>query len=171
MSIYSPILRPSTRCWTNLSHIRFSQRCSTHHIRLYATHPEGVNLNNPTSHLSQSLDTKHHRSSVRPDTVGPFQLGISQQALRSGEKVKKWSELSTGGKGTSNIMLWSQPERPFNLLGFLLSCENGYANEKLDRYPHWRGARDFVDLHYYFRDVLEQFADQSFQGCLRAHPK
>ncbi len=106
MSIHSQILRPSTRCWGSLSRMRFSQRCSIHHMRQYATHPEGVNLNNPTSHLSQSLDTKHQRSSVRPDTVGPFQLGISQQALRSGEKVKKWSELSTGGKGTSPLTPW-----------------------------------------------------------------
>ncbi|KIJ68678.1 hypothetical protein HYDPIDRAFT_173342 [Hydnomerulius pinastri MD-312] len=34
----------------------------------------------------------------REDSVGPFQLGISQGSLKRGEKVKKWSELSTGGK-------------------------------------------------------------------------
>ncbi|KDR84830.1 hypothetical protein GALMADRAFT_233247 [Galerina marginata CBS 339.88] len=32
------------------------------------------------------------------DHVGPFQLGLSQSALRKGEKIPKWAELSTGGK-------------------------------------------------------------------------
>jgi hypothetical protein len=58
-----------------------------------------VDLDNQQPHLSQSLDTGRGRSSTRPDSVGPFQLGISHQGLRNGEKAKKWSELSTGGKG------------------------------------------------------------------------
>ncbi|KAH9487090.1 Mitochondrial import inner membrane translocase subunit tim21 [Psilocybe cubensis] len=47
--------------------------------------------------LGESLDTRQ-RSEPKHDTVGPFQLGLSQQALRKGEKIPKWSELSTGGK-------------------------------------------------------------------------
>ncbi|KAH7927361.1 hypothetical protein BV22DRAFT_974095, partial [Leucogyrophana mollusca] len=38
------------------------------------------------------------RATQRDDSVGPFQLGLSQASLNRGEKVKKWSELSTGGK-------------------------------------------------------------------------
>ncbi|KAF9243861.1 TIM21-domain-containing protein [Melanogaster broomeanus] len=41
--------------------------------------------------------TKLH-SRPREESVGPFQLGLSQAPLKRGEKVKKWSELSTGGK-------------------------------------------------------------------------
>ncbi|PPQ69627.1 hypothetical protein CVT25_013710 [Psilocybe cyanescens] len=58
--------------------------------------------------LGESLDTRQ-RSEPKHDNVGPFQLGLSQQALRKGERVRKWSELSTGGKvmrttaRTSNI--------------------------------------------------------------------
>ena len=48
--------------------------------------------------LSESLDTKQ-RSEEKHDHVGPFQLGLSPSSLRKGEKVQKWSELSTGGKG------------------------------------------------------------------------
>ncbi|KAJ3513557.1 hypothetical protein NLJ89_g2879 [Agrocybe chaxingu] len=37
-------------------------------------------------------------SEPKHDHVGPFQLGLSQSALRKGEKIPKWSELSTRGK-------------------------------------------------------------------------
>jgi hypothetical protein len=49
--------------------------------------------------LSSSLDTKQRGNPRVHDSVGPFQLGVSQAALRNGERVKKWSELSTKGKG------------------------------------------------------------------------
>jgi import inner membrane translocase subunit TIM21 len=50
--------------------------------------------------LSESLDGQQKRTSgPKHDTVGPFQLGLSQQALRKEKPLKKWSELSTGGKG------------------------------------------------------------------------
>ncbi|KAG8220038.1 TIM21-domain-containing protein [Butyriboletus roseoflavus] len=53
----------------------------------------------PSSLLTSALDQKQRTShSSREDSVGPFQLGISQAALRRGEKAKKWSELSVGGK-------------------------------------------------------------------------
>ncbi|KAH0838527.1 TIM21-domain-containing protein [Lanmaoa asiatica] len=53
----------------------------------------------PASLLTSALDQKQRIShSSREDSVGPFQLGISRAALRRGEKAKKWSELSVGGK-------------------------------------------------------------------------
>lgn len=60
-------------------------------IRSYATH-----RNHAPDLLSQTLDVK--RGTRREDTVGPFILGVppSQQGV---ENVKKWSELSPGGKG------------------------------------------------------------------------
>lgn len=51
--------------------------------------------------LSQSLDTKQRTVPNSGDSVGPFRLGLAQSSLRKDEKVLKWSELSTGGKGTS----------------------------------------------------------------------
>ncbi|KAF8168263.1 TIM21-domain-containing protein [Crassisporium funariophilum] len=48
--------------------------------------------------LSESLDTRRRSSEPKHDNVGPFQLGLSPSALRKGEKVPKWAELSTGGK-------------------------------------------------------------------------
>ncbi|KAF8140007.1 TIM21-domain-containing protein [Boletus edulis] len=49
--------------------------------------------------LSSALDQKQRTShSSRVDSVGPFQLGISQAALKRGEKAKRWSELSVSGK-------------------------------------------------------------------------
>ena len=57
----------------------------------------------PSSLLTSALDQKQRTSHPsREDSVGPFQLGISQAALRRGEKAKKWSELSVGGKGKSS---------------------------------------------------------------------
>ncbi|KAF8559344.1 hypothetical protein OG21DRAFT_1561708 [Imleria badia] len=53
-----------------------------------------------SSLLTSALDQKQRTSfrSSREDSVGPFQLGISQAALKRGEKAKKWSELGVGGK-------------------------------------------------------------------------
>ncbi|KIK99759.1 hypothetical protein PAXRUDRAFT_131328 [Paxillus rubicundulus Ve08.2h10] len=49
--------------------------------------------------LTSALDQKQRTSQLnREDAVGPFQIGISQASLRRGEKAKKWSELSAGGK-------------------------------------------------------------------------
>lgn len=64
--------------------------------RRYATRRDNLDFSEPGSLLSHSLDT--NRSEAKHDTVGPFQLGLSQSALRKGEKVPKWSELSAGGK-------------------------------------------------------------------------
>ncbi|KIJ21512.1 hypothetical protein PAXINDRAFT_104697 [Paxillus involutus ATCC 200175] len=68
------------------------QRSTT---RGHATHRDA----SASSLLTSALDQKQRSSQLnREDAVGPFQLGISQASLRRGEKAKKWSELSTGGK-------------------------------------------------------------------------
>ncbi|KAJ6627281.1 TIM21-domain-containing protein [Mycena sp. CBHHK59/15] len=61
------------------------------HVRKYATHR---NINPTSSLLSQSLDQDSKNDK------GPFQLGLGlgQPAVQTGEKVPKWSELSTAGK-------------------------------------------------------------------------
>ena len=65
--------------------------------RMYATH-RGMDFGDRSQLLSESLDTRQ-RSEAKQDHVGPFPLGLSPSTLRKGEKVQKWSELSTGGKG------------------------------------------------------------------------
>ncbi|KAF8587283.1 hypothetical protein K439DRAFT_1385945 [Ramaria rubella] len=60
-----------------------------HGRRSYATHRD----HSPSSLLSQQFDQQ--RNPRGGDGVGPFQLGIVQP---SQQKVKKWSELNTGGK-------------------------------------------------------------------------
>jgi len=67
--------------------------------RSYAT-----NRSNASDLLSQTLDVK--RGSRREDTVGPFILGVSP-SQQSAENVKRWSELSTGGKGVCREQEWS----------------------------------------------------------------
>ncbi|TFK41318.1 TIM21-domain-containing protein [Crucibulum laeve] len=97
MNIPSLFLRAHTRCSNSALRPFFKPEVLfTRSKRRYATnHPH--NLNHGPSDLSQSLDTRQQRSGPRNDSVGPFQLGLSQ-AARQGEKVQKWSELSAGGK-------------------------------------------------------------------------
>lgn len=71
----------------------------TQGCRTYATHQDPI----PSSLLSSSLDQKPSRSRGH-DSAGPFQLGV-QPSMRSGEKVKKWAELSPGGKGMLRVPL------------------------------------------------------------------
>ena len=65
--------------------------------RTYATY-RGMDFGERSQLLTESLDTRQ-RSEAKQDHVGPFPLGLSPSTLRKGEKVQKWSELSTGGKG------------------------------------------------------------------------
>lgn len=69
-------------------------------LRGYATHHNS----GASSLLSQALDQKQRASEhdVR-ESIGPIPLGMARPSLRAGEKVKKWSELSTGGKCKWNI--------------------------------------------------------------------
>lgn len=64
------------------------------HARRYATHKDPVI---PSSLLSQALDQRH-RAARRDDNVGPFQLGIVPPTPEEVGNVKKWSQLSAGGK-------------------------------------------------------------------------
>jgi hypothetical protein len=82
---------------------KFHQPCSARlwtrtlaHVRKYATHR---NINPGPSLLSQSLDQNSKQDK------GPFQLGLGlgQPAVQSGEKIPKWSELSTAGKGKPDL--------------------------------------------------------------------
>lgn len=68
--------------------------------RRFATHRDPL----PSSLLTSALDQKQRNSTQgRNDSVGPFALGV-QPSFRQGEKVKKWSELSTGGKGMHHVL-------------------------------------------------------------------
>ena len=76
-----------------------------HHLRrTYATH--NMDFGNTNSQLlNESANAARRRSEPKHDHVGPFQLGLSPSALRQGEKVQKWSELSTSGKGAHCFFL------------------------------------------------------------------
>ncbi len=67
--------------------------------RLYATHRDSF-TGGRSSDLFQTLDTTRQRAS-RYDTAGPFPIGISQSF--GGERPKKWSELSLGGKSAYSV--------------------------------------------------------------------
>jgi hypothetical protein len=102
LTLYKPRAFPlptqtQTRC------IRILHRPSPRHAmsleaRNYATRREAL----PSSLLSQSLDLKP-QSTRRDDTVGPFQLGLTQPTLPD-KKMKKWSELSASGKGVYQLL-------------------------------------------------------------------
>ena len=69
--------------------------------RYYATRRDTPTYTQPgvgtSSLLTQALDQKQ-RGARRNDSVGPFQLGLSQPSFNEGA-AKKWSELSPKGKG------------------------------------------------------------------------
>jgi len=86
-----------------ISHVNF---------RTFATNRNPIS----SSLLTNALDQKQ-RSVQREDSVGPFQLGLIQPTLRTGEKPPaKWSELSTSGKVTRTA------ERTTNLTVILLGA-------------------------------------------------
>lgn len=96
---------PSILRRPRLQHIRLHAavsrpRTSRSHItcRSYATHQDPVTA---SSLLSKTLDQKR-RNAQREEYVGPFQLGLISPTPRGSENIKKWSELSTAGKGMSN---------------------------------------------------------------------
>lgn len=101
MSMSSLRLWTQTRCSARLLRITSKSALTfvVHPKRNYAT-PNSMDFGEKSQLLSESMDSKQRsRSEPRHDNLGPFQLGLSQSALRKGEPVKKWSELSTGGKG------------------------------------------------------------------------
>ena len=100
VNVTSLCLWTQTRCLSLLScsHTRLSVVAAK---RTYATY-RGMDFGEGSQLLSESLDTKQ-QSEAKHDHVGPFQLGLSPSALGKGERVQKWSELSTGGKGTHSL--------------------------------------------------------------------
>lgn len=99
----STLLRISRTC--SPSYPRFCaftvsrlKRTITSTPRPHATHRDAV----PSSLLSQALDQKQ-KATRRNDSVGPFTLGMVQPSMGDDVKVKKWSQLSAGGKGESII--------------------------------------------------------------------
>jgi len=90
---HTVLFRPHSRSFACLTRAR-PRPTSLHSCRRYATHRDPL----PSSLLTSALDQKQ-RGAQRVESVGPFQLGV-QPSIRHGEKVKKWSELSTGGKVT-----------------------------------------------------------------------
>ena len=90
--LHTVLFRPHSRSFACLMRPR-SRSTVIQGRRRYATHRDSL----PSSLLTSALDQKQ-RGAQRDESVGPFQLDI-QPSIRRGEKVKKWSELSTGGKG------------------------------------------------------------------------
>jgi len=94
MSVIRSFQQPA-RCSGYLWRLAQLRNPSTAPRRRYAMHG---NIG-ASSTLSHSLDTQRPGPSIPArDTVGPFQLGLSADALKQGKKAKKWSELSAGGK-------------------------------------------------------------------------
>jgi import inner membrane translocase subunit TIM21 len=96
MNVTNLRILTQTRCLGSLSCFRATFRVVAARST-YATY-RSMDFGERSQLLAESLDTKQ-RSEAKQDHAGPFQLGLSPSALRKGEKVQKWSELSTGGKG------------------------------------------------------------------------
>lgn len=109
-----------TRCLSRLSYPRAIFRVVAAR-RTYATY-RGMDFGERSQLLAESLDTKQ-RSEAKQDHVGPFQLGLSPSALRKGEKVQKWSELSTGGKG-AHYLKHHIEKRKLLILGLIVSLQS-----------------------------------------------
>lgn len=106
--------------------------------RGYATQRSGFDA----SSLPHSLDTKTNILGGRQagrDSVGPFQLGGSQSF--GDEKVKKWAELSTSGKGMSRRFECGYLE----ILTFY-SAKNHRSDHELCCYNPWSWAFSGANL-------------------------
>ena len=117
MNVTNLRILTQTRCLSRLSCSRAIFRVVAAR-RTYATY-RGMDFGERSQLLSESLDTKQ-RSEAKQDHVGPFQLGLSPSALRKGEKVQKWSELSTGGKGAHCL----KHQRKLLMLGLIVSLQS-----------------------------------------------
>lgn len=85
---------PSLQCLI-LPRTALNSSPQTAWAKSYATRSSTADL------LAQTLDTKRQ---TKRDSVGPFALGIPPSA-QSGKTVKRWSELSAGGKGQHSYTL------------------------------------------------------------------
>lgn len=156
MNIASLLLRTQSSSILSRS---LSKRLRTSIIlkNAYATHPD----TEKSSLLSQSLDTKQRASAPRADSVGPFQLGLGQSSLKKGEKVHKWSELSTGGKGMSRVHLFNN----LVYIYFLSDANNGTDN-KLNSDTARRGAVCAINLLSHIGTVFQKLANCFIRRCL-----
>ena len=147
MSLPNFLLSTPYKCCRALSRTRFFLKSSSYRVSKFVTHRANVNLDNRQSPLSQSLDTGRSRSSTRSDSesIGPFHLGISQQALHGGEGVKKWSELSTGGKGTFSVYCAN-----VILAHAVPSLAYSFTNEKFGHYHYWCRLCIAVNIYHCF---------------------
>ncbi|TRM60142.1 TIM21-domain-containing protein [Schizophyllum amplum] len=85
---------PATFSRTRHLALAFRRRYATQRDGLNTSNQDGLNMSTASS-FSQTLDQRQ-RARTRRDTVGPFQLGLSQPAAQEG--VKPWSQLNAGGK-------------------------------------------------------------------------
>lgn len=125
-------------------------------VRRYATHR---NINHNSSLLSQSLDQNSKQDK------GPFQLGLGlgQPAVQTGERVPKWSELSTAGKGNTRSLA-------------VYFCYLPSTSEAVNRTYHQfnrdlAGSRTVCCSHLFldFGTFLQKLAHCSVQRCLRTN--
>ena len=73
--------------------------CNLHFVMIrYASSTPSRKPISGATLLSQALDQKR-RSARGEDSVGPFRLGLIPPTPQDVGEVKKWSELSTSGKG------------------------------------------------------------------------
>jgi len=165
MSLPSFLLLKPHRCSRAPSYTKFYLKSLNHRVQKFATHRDSVNLDNRQSPLSQSpLDTGRNRSQLRLESIGPFNLGTSQRALRGGEGTKKWKELSTGGKGSFSVHC---PDAVLAHAAF--SHAYSFTYEKFGHYSYWCRPCIAVNIYCYFWNLLKQFSDESLQGCLWTH--
>lgn len=101
MATRSPArLSKSLRCTLPFCRSSCSLRATADKLSLISRTYTSGHGGTPSSLLTSALNQKQATSRLsKEDSVGPFQLGISQATLRRGERAKKWSELSVGGKG------------------------------------------------------------------------
>lgn len=109
-----------------------------------------------------SLDTKRAPRSTGRETVGPFQLGVSQSQYGE-ERVKKWSELSAAGKGTSlSLLRFFSTQLDSRLHSPTRDCP---YNESYCR-PLRRWSRCCLDLLFDLGTIFKQLSHRSAQRCL-----
>lgn len=109
----------SVQC-ARASYIRLPKHVRLLEVRAFATHRD-IPATSPI--LSQHFEG---RSNTGGGSVGPFQLGISQDSRQ--ENVKKWRDLSPGGKGKAVVFifrrLWMKP---------MLSSKDDCTHDELGR--------------------------------------
>lgn len=114
-----------------------------------------------SSLLTSALDQKQ-RTSQRDDYVGPFQLGLTPPTPQSGENVKKWSQLSTAGKGASNHLSSCCLTRSCYVSGTYYSSHN-----QSGCHPSRRGSFYCSHLCLDLGAVFEKFGHCAVRTSLR----